>query len=244
MMKFFRKHNKELLAVFMVLLMIVFLGGSALNNLLTPSMNRVVAHTRLGDISFQDQQTARHFTDILERTGQSWSTPFFGVYEPITTTEWIILTREAEELGLASTTSASVNLPADINEWARVLRVKPSHIVTAYAQLAAIRQTGSAVANASSLSEAEILAAARDALEKVRVGVAMLPAEAFVDETREFSESELQAQFEKYQETEAGPGLEFGYYVQPEVQVQYIRIDRDVIKENVRIASLDRKAKA
>ena len=36
MMKWFRKHNKMLLAVFMVLLMIVFVGGTALQEILMP----------------------------------------------------------------------------------------------------------------------------------------------------------------------------------------------------------------
>ncbi len=245
MMKFFRKHNKELLAVFMVLLMIVFLGGSALNNLLTPRVNRVVAHTRLGDISYADQNTAKHLTEILERTGANWQTPipFFGPGEPITTTDWIILTREAEELGLASDAAASMNLPGDLNEWSRLLRVKPSQIVRAHAQLHAIQQTAWAVASASSLSEAEILAAARNALEKVQVGVVMLPAAAFVDEAQEFTEGEINVQFEAYRETEPGVGLEFGYYVPPAVRVQYIRIDRDALADDVRVASPERKAK-
>ena len=34
MMKFFRKHMKELLAVFMALLLVVWLGGSALTDAL------------------------------------------------------------------------------------------------------------------------------------------------------------------------------------------------------------------
>ena len=37
MMKFFRKYNKQLLAVFVVLLMLVFVGGSALQFFITPN---------------------------------------------------------------------------------------------------------------------------------------------------------------------------------------------------------------
>ena len=59
MMKFFRKHNKKLLAVFMTLLMIVFVGGSALQGLLTPRANRVVANSKYGPISFIDQEAVR-----------------------------------------------------------------------------------------------------------------------------------------------------------------------------------------
>ena len=65
MMKFFRKYNKALLAVFMVLLMVVFLGGSALNTLLSPSGDRVVATSAVGTISFLDQRMAEDTRSIL-----------------------------------------------------------------------------------------------------------------------------------------------------------------------------------
>ena len=65
MMKFFRKYNKALLAVFMVLLMVVFLGGSALDTLLSPSGDRVVATSAVGTISFVDQRMAEDTRSIL-----------------------------------------------------------------------------------------------------------------------------------------------------------------------------------
>ena len=58
MLKFFRRHNKKLLAVFMALLMIVFIGGSALESLLTPQSDWVVAESSLGSIGMADQRRA------------------------------------------------------------------------------------------------------------------------------------------------------------------------------------------
>ncbi len=52
MMKFFRKYNKVLLAVFMALLMIVFVGGSALQSLLAPQRDPVLAESALGPVKF------------------------------------------------------------------------------------------------------------------------------------------------------------------------------------------------
>ena len=43
------------------------------------------------------------------------------------------------------------------------------------------------------------------------VNAVVLPAEMFVDETAEFPEEELEAQFEKFKDKERGEGLNFGY---------------------------------
>ncbi len=100
MMKFFRKHNKKLRAVFMVALMVVFLGGSALDSLLQPSSDRVIATSRVGEISFRDLRIAENTTDILSRIGLNWKRPFGGMTEPLDTPDWVLLTREAEAIGM------------------------------------------------------------------------------------------------------------------------------------------------
>ncbi|MCH7597015.1 MAG: hypothetical protein IID35_10695, partial [Planctomycetes bacterium] len=99
MMKFFRKHNKTLLAIFMSGLMIVFIGGSALQGFLTPQSDQVIATSIFGDISLLDQQEAKRVTDILDQVGQDWSRPISGASEPLQTMEWILLAREAERTG-------------------------------------------------------------------------------------------------------------------------------------------------
>lgn len=249
MMKFFRKHNKKLLAVFMVLLMIVFLGGSALDSLLRPSGNRVVATSYVGDISFADHRTAEAKTRILSVMGLTWDQPFGGMTTPLDTIDWILLTREAKQLGMATspaTVRASFGAQDNLLMLSRRLSVRPDHILTAMAELDSIRQTARAVAGATTPSEAEVRAAASDSLKKVKVAAVVLPGKAFIDEEEAFSESEIEAQFQAYREREAGPGLEFGYYVQPTVKLQYIRIDKGVIAEGLRVTkakSMDRKAR-
>jgi hypothetical protein len=49
-----------------------------------------------------------------------------------------------------------------------------------------------------------------------------------------FTEEELQAHFEKYKDRVAGQGLDFGYFVDPQVQIQYIEIDPAEIKKGLR----------
>lgn len=246
MMKFFRKYNKHLLAVFMVLLMIVFLGGSALYELATPSLDRTVATSRLGDITLLDQNAADATTQLLQKLGHDWSRPWPGVFDPISPIEWILLNREAEEFGLSTDLAAvrsSIGPDADLEELSRTLGIRLDRILYAYAQYTSVQQMASMMAGAGSLSEAEVLGAAERVLKKAKVNAIVLPAEAFADEGAQFTEEEIQAQFAAYQKAEAGRGLAFGYYVPTALKLQYIKIDRDKLAEVVRVASLERKAK-
>jgi hypothetical protein len=234
MMKFFRKHNKKLLAVFGVLLMIVFVGGGALDNLLQPKADRVVASSRVGTISYADLRRAENTTRILERIGLNWQHPFGGVSEPLDFPEWVLLTREAKSIGMDARPEAmrsAFGTTEVLRERARQLGVRPDRILSAVAQLTSIQQAATAVAGAAQPSEAEVRAAVGEATAQVQVATVVLPASAFIDEDQTFTEGELQEQFSEYREREAGAGLSFGYYVQPEIQVQYIKIDEQAIQE-------------
>ncbi len=249
MMKFFRKHNKKLLAIFGVLLMIVFVGGSALDNLLQPKTNRVVATSHVGDISYANHRAAEASTRILSAIGANWRRPFSGTTEPLDTLEWILLTREAKNLGMQvnpETLRSSFGGESGLNALARRLRIRPDHILHAMAEFSAIHRTTLAIGEANRPGEAEVRKAARDALEKVEIAAVLLPAEAFVDKEQEFTEEQIEAQFLAYRDREGRSGLEFGYYVQPTVQLQYTKIDKAAIEEKVRVvknAYLKKKAK-
>jgi hypothetical protein len=247
MMKFFRKHNKKLLAIFMSLLMLVFLGGSALDNLLRPSGDRVVAHSAVGDIGYLDQRAAEGTTTILSTLNLNWQRPF-GMTEPLEHIDWVILTREAKRLGMASspaTVRSTFSGDFDVNELSRALKVKPEHIWQALAEYTSVQQTALAVGGATAPSEAEVLTSAKKALAKVKIQTALIHATAFVDETAEFSGAQINAQFSAHREKEPGGGLAFGYYVPPAIKVQYIRIDRNAIADRVRVSAdtLDKRAK-
>lgn len=248
-MKFFRKYNKHLLAVFMVLLMVVFLGGSALESLWTPGLDRVVAHSDLGDISFLDQQRAARSTQILWAVGLDWRQPYGALGKPLTEIDWILLTREAEQYGTETQLAAARTWlgedlgPDRVDFIARRLNIKPDRIYRAVGELRSVQTTTWAVSNAAIPSAAEVRKAARDALDKVRVTAVVFPASGFVNEEAEFTEEELNAQLEAHREKEAGLGLNFGYYVAPVLQVQFVRIQRDRIAEAIGVPNLERKAK-
>lgn len=250
MMKFFRKYNKQLLAVFMVGLMVVFVGGSALQGLLTPDTNPVVATSRFGPITFVDQQIANETGKLLESLGFDWRHPAGWTAKPLETTDWILLRREARSLGVEATESSVRGTLSDpalddrVNDLARRLRVRPEAMHTALADLRSIQQAASAIGGAAVPSEAELMVAARNALEAVSMRAVVLPAEMFVDDSLEFTEEEIKAQFERFRDKERGKGLNFGYYQPTALKVQYIEVDRQAIADGIKLANLDRKAKS
>ncbi len=250
MMKFFRKYNKQLLAVFMVLLMIVFLGGSALESLMAPRADRVIAHARFGDIRLSDQAQARRSTSILSWLGFNWQQPFGAIGPPLTGLDWILLTREAEHYGTDADLAAARRQldtlmgAGTVDRLSRRQRVQPERIYAAVVELESVLQTASLVSGAAMPSAAEIRAAACDALNKVKVKAVVFPAAAFEDPSAEFTEEELAAQLERYRDREPGSGLSFGYYVEPKIKAQFFQIKRDKIAETIGIPNLERKAKA
>ncbi len=245
MMKFFRKHNKKLLAVFMVLLMIVFLGGSALDSMLRVSGNQDVATSRLGVITYFDHAWVEETAQILASLGLDWQRPL-GIQEPLESTDWILLVREAETLGLESDIERVQSGLLDsegVSEIARRLRKKPERILLALAEYNAIQDTALAIGSAITPSEATVLSGARSSLDKVKINIVLLPATALLDEEAECTEEQIQTQFEVYRDREPGAGLAFGYYVQPAVQVQYIKVDHEALSKSIRVVNLEKKAK-
>lgn len=250
MMKFFRKYNKQLLAVFMVALMVVFIGGSALQTLMTPKSNPVVARSNYGPVTLGDQQAANERTQLLEFMGFDWRHPVGGSSKPIESVDWILLRREAEKLETSAgldqvrATLTDPTIDSRINDVSRKLRVKPELIHWALADLRSIQQAASAIGGASVPSEAELMTAARDALETVSFRTVVLPAQAFVDKDYQPTADEIKRHFEKYRDKERGTGLHFGYYRKPSLKVQYLTIDRKAIAANIGVANLERKAKS
>ena len=195
-MKFFRKHNKKLLAVFMALLLVVWLGGSALESMLSPNpQSRVVATTRYGELSGADHAHALRVTNILERLRLPWSAPAgfsSGQTEPLSLFEWMVLTREAVALGFEPKPEEAEEyllnarrIGADyVNRLANQLDVAPKHIYAAVSEFQSVARAAQAVGFASPISEAEVRVAARNVLEKVKVQLVALPAKSFVDAAR------------------------------------------------------------
>lgn len=245
MIKFFRKHLKKLLVFFGVLLMVVFMGSTALVSLLTPNFDLVVGTSRWGEISRSSHNDAEQTARILERLGLPWQRPL-GYGEPLESLDWILLVKEAEHLGTdvdIERIRSGLTDAQGIEDLSRVMRQKPDRILRAMAEFDSIRTTALAIGGAAVPSEADVEVRAQSSLAKVKINAVMLPAAAMIDEQHEFGDDEIAAQFTAFREREAGAGLDFGYFVKPRVQVQYIKIERDALIDLVRVVNLEKKAK-
>ncbi|MCH8146964.1 MAG: hypothetical protein IH987_03095 [Planctomycetes bacterium] len=254
MMKFFRKYNKTLLAVFMVLLMVVFVGGSALQSLLTPTSNTTIGESRFGPIKQFDQSQAKATTTLLGYMGYDYRL-FGGPAKPLQLVDWILLTREASDLGAKADAAAveswllqsagpdRLSGRDQIDVLARRLKVKTDQIRAAIGELLSVQLAQYAIASASVPSEAEVRSIARRILDSVTVDVAVLPASAFVEPDETFSAEQMEAQWLPLRDAEPGAGLNFGYYVPPKLAIQYMKIDPRRIAEDIGIANLESKAR-
>jgi len=256
MMKFFRKYTKHLLAVFMALLLITWLGGSALTELVRPSGAKIVeATSRFGDFRAKDRFEANATLDLLNALGLPWQAPLGfatpGV-DPLTVHDWMLLVREAREMGIRVRTEEAQDFlfaqgrsTQAVNAVAFRLKRAPEDLYVSTAQFLAVRKALATVAQARQTSEAEVRVAVRNMREQVRIDLVALKAEAFVDQDAAITEAELKDFFQKYREQKRGDGLTFGYFQEPRVRAQYVRIDLDKVKQDLRIgeSTLERRAR-
>ncbi len=252
MNKFFRKHMNKLLAFFMAALLIVWLGGSALTNILSSRIGQQVLGQAVGGpVVSVDQQRAKFETDLLSDIGLNWQRPLFGGGDPIGNVEWILLTREAERSGVrvrgveAEDFLNSIGAtPELIQNLAKRRDIKVESYIQAVCKYMAIKQIAQMSLACGVRSEAEVRLAAQKELEKVRINVVALKADSFEDAAAEFSEDELQQQFLAYRDKEDEGGVKFGYRQPARVKVQYFKVDPKIIAEHLRVreSTLDRQA--
>ncbi len=260
MIKFFRKHTKKLLAVFMALLLVVWLGGSALEGMMSGSTSdRLIGTAVTGDIVELDQRYARMRTSLLEKLGIPWKTPIPGVVstsDRFGVMEWILLTREAERYGIRtrrveidqflSQYLASAGLPPDyVPRLAERDDVKVEIIYDAIGKFLAIRQLASMPLFAGDRSEAHVRLAAYHELARVKVNLVALRANSFIDSARTFDEDQINEHYSKYRDQQRQGGLNLGYLQPEKVKVQYLKIDVNQIAAHIRVRkdTLDKKGR-
>src|SRR3989304_9514311 len=112
MMKFFRKYNKHLLAVFASLLLVIWLGADALQSLLSPDIGGDAYGKAYGQtITNNDLSVARNTTDMLSSLGIPWTKPWildprnllYDQQEPLSDLEWLLLSMDARRRGITVT---------------------------------------------------------------------------------------------------------------------------------------------
>lgn len=248
MIKFFRKYDRVMLAVLLSLLMVVFIGGVALESALQPDPNFKVANTELGPIGNRDQMHAASTTEVLQRLGMNWNKPVAGSYRPLDIVDWIMLTREARRYATpiderAARAWMGAGGEDTINRMARNLRVKPEVILEAISDLRSIQQATQSIGAAAVPSTAQVRSAAKEVLDRAKVNAVVLPAAAFVDKSLTFTDAEIEAQWTPYKDVPQGEGLNFGYYMPLRVEAQFIVIDSNKIAEQLGVPNLEKKAR-
>ena len=264
MMKFFRKHTKELLAVFMALLLVVWLGGTALTEALQP--DGLDLGERLGTLD------GRAFTrgDLIatERRGQTlealnlpWQQPWWSTMRslelgfapqlqelsenPLTTTEFHLLLREADTNHVVVSDESLMQFKDQIGLTDNVLftirdrnRLSVDEMHDAIRALLRVSHCAAQAARGLQPSEAEIQQLVHQIGEKAKVQSLTFNAGSLLNQSYNPPEQEIREQYEKYREEPPTPpgSLEFGYMLPEAAQIEYIEIKADAVKETSTIS--------
>ncbi|HOA73244.1 MAG TPA: hypothetical protein PLQ89_21415 [Phycisphaerae bacterium] len=254
MMKFFRKYMKTMLAVFMALLLIVWLGGEALTSFLNRSNDFaefVVGHAYGQPVKTADLARITSQEEIGARLiGQYWSQPWNAILpratndlqviqflqargrDRLSAEEWYLLETEAKRQGV-HVSQAEVNelkaaLPAEaLNAFREQFKVSIRQIDDALLAYLRVYKAAARAVDAVNVSEADIRDFVRNVGEKIQVEMVVVDPQKLIDTTYQPTEEELKAQFEKYKDQPAGGPGDFGYQKPEATQVEYIEISVD-----------------
>ncbi len=253
MMKFFRKHMKYFLVFGTVFLMIVFVGGSALQSMCQPEtvdMDQVVAEAFGEDVTLADMLPANNKLGILERMGVNWNAPWiiqlqamnlnrqqlFSIasrlpQQPLSEDEWYMLVRLSEENGTYVSTQELENFkqligltPEVMNRLRENLRVSIHQIDDALTAFIRVLNDASQVSTSAVASEADIRGILREAEEKIAVDGLIVDSGNFVDPEYTPTDEEITAHFEEFKNEPAASSA-FGYQIPEKAKIEYIRID-------------------
>ncbi len=236
MMKFFRKYTKHLLAVFMALLLVVWLAGDALSSLLSQQGARLDQPRAkvYGEVVLQEDVLPAYLQlETLQRMLATASFPWatnmveMGMPSdqvpnylprvrgtPLDKDEWYMLDAAARRQGIevpmaeVQTFKERAQLSPQL-----IARVRETHHRTAAQIDEALRsylrilRTAGAAAGGVSVSDAEIQRIAEQILEKHRFDFVIVPAQKFIDESYQPTDEELKAQFEKHKSAASQPSL-------------------------------------
>lgn len=250
MMKWFRKHTKQIMVGVVLFAMFSFVGGPAIQSIFGPNQGSTEVGTAFGEeFTIDDVRAVSTDIDILESfLGRGW---YAVLINPKMRREhWYMLTREAADSGIAvSDEQIEANLaksgitPELLAQFDDKRRLSYPVVKSAFGRYFAVQRLAQRVMSAAAPSEAEIRHYVRDTQEKVRVSLVALDAENFVDPDEELSEAEILAHFEAHKnldpaESESG----FGYRFPRRVAVQHFGASIEDI-ESLVTCSLD-EAKA
>ena len=255
MMKFFRKYTKHLLAVFMALLLVVWLGGTALQDLFNKERdfsNELVAHAFGKEVKQRDLARVSSQGEIGASLVYGWNTPWMrlvaqmaggdeqmfqammmnGRRDPLTLEEWFLLDAEAVRKGVHVSAEAvnqyKANVPADQLTAIRDRRkLSVAQMDEAIHAYLRVEEAAVQAADAVAVSEADIQDFIRQTSEKVKATMVTIDPSKLVDVTYQPAAEQIAAQFDKYKDRPAGGPGSYGYQLPEATQVEYIEIVAD-----------------
>ena len=246
MMKFFRKYTKHLLAVFMALLLIVWLGADAMQSLMRPDRQNSSEKigTALGKtVTLGELQRASNQGHLLRQLEKPWQAPWFMMAamvagsrdmrearflaqqvrsEPLTEEEWMLLDLAAAASGVEPSEESLERQRAEIpaayldNLRART-GVSLRQIDDALRSFIRVQDAAFQAIRAVKATDADVQDFLRQTGEKVSVAMAVIPAEALIDPTFEPTAEAIAAHFEEHKNHAPDPGAGRPFgYQQPE----------------------------
>ena len=242
MLRFLRKYNKYILAVFGTILLVTFLVGSAITSLLAGAGQANTEWATLGpdgdeSLAAIDLEQARRELRLLSAIGRDVP-PYGKLDRP---EHWFLLVREAQSAGLVGGPYASP-LAQSATGLAQVTQVSgenPRFVLETLAKLAGVSSVidlymgGSPYSPqilASRYSDRRFKHLAQDRFHQVTAQVVVLEASA-PDEPRDFTEAQLTEQMDKYAEDLLGAGeMGFGYRLPDRAKIEWLVISADSVR--------------
>lgn len=254
MMKWLRQHTKQIMVVVVLFSMLAFVGGQALQSLLSPDPSKtVIAKIDGQKVYNRDLISARIDVTILEfLEAYNWSLPAaqraqFGFNwhfgrKDLQLEHWYLLATEAERAGIEVSDeeiAAPLNwLSAEfLDRMRNKQRITVPDIRRALRRQMAIEKYMQRLNAAAYPSEEEVRHYVQDTKVKVNVQFAALDANKFIDAAEPVTEDELLAQFDRFKNNSPEDSPEgFGYRLKPRVRIQYILASNAEIEAQITVS--------
>ncbi len=242
MLRFLRKYNKYILAVFGTILLVTFLVGSAITSLLAGAGQANAEWATLGpdgdeSLTALDLAQAQRELRLLSAIGQA-----VPLYDNLNRPEhWFLLVREAESAGLVGGAAASplAQFGNTLAQFTQLSGENPRFILETIAKLAGVSSVfdlyigGSPYSQTiptSRYSDRRFKHLAQDRFHQVTAQVVVIRASA-PDEPRAFTEAQLTEQLDKYAEDLPGAGeMGFGYRLPDRAKIEWLVVSGDSVR--------------
>jgi hypothetical protein len=248
MMKWLRTHSKQIMVIVVLLAMFSFVGGSALVQILSPSMDKDPIARAFGkEITFRDLGPSRRDTEILDLVIGPGAWKYDQPDRRLTVEHWHLLAEEAERAGIVVSDKEIDDQLANMAEQPRFAeyldmlrtryRITPPEIRRAFRRHMAIMKHAEFLGGSAVPSEPQVRHYVRDTSDKVSVEFVALDAATFADGSQPIPEEQLLAQFEKHKDADpATSETGFGYRHPRRVRAQFVLARVDKIQAQVKVS--------